>query len=224
MAYTQSPGRSPFPQTGRGISPAMMSGSAMKQTTTTSPKTDIELTVEYEKGKKKMAENRANPNMKKDFEKATGISIDAPTGKATANLPMHTVERAGSFLREYDSKRGVVNEVPWNDMSSTGGEAAEKLAKAVERRNADVTRRQNRNADLYNATGGGTAPDNLSEGQKQSLVKLGKATVVPAAQQKKPPMKQVSKGAFKKTSMTSTSTSPKTGKPAAPKQMKKKSC
>lgn len=41
---------------------------------------------------------------------------------------------------------------------------------------------------------------------------------------KKPPMKQVAKEAFKKTSMTSTSTGTKTGKPAAPKQMKKKSC
>ena len=221
MAFKLPQGRAPFLQTGRDIPSSMMSGSAMKQTTTTSPKTDIELTVEYERGKKKMAEARKDEEKKKGIEGQQGITIDAPTGTATPNLPMHTVERAGSFLREYDSKRGVVNEVPWNDMSSTGGEAAEKLKQAVERRNADVTRRQTKNANLYNVTGGGTAPENLSGEQKQLLVKLGKAKVVPA-QQKKPPMKQVAKGAFKKTSMTSTGT--KTSKPAAPKQMKKKSC
>jgi hypothetical protein len=193
-----------------------MSGSPMYQE---KQGTDIELTVEYEKGKKKMAENRQDPNMKKDYEKQTGISIDAPTGTATPNLPMHTVERAGSFLREYDSKRNVVKEVPWNSMREKGGEAAEKLTKAVEIRNADVKSRQTRNAELYNAMGGGTAPENLNEKQKQSLVGLGKAVVVnaPAKQRMKagakmPPAKQVSKKAFKKPATTSTTTKPKASK------------
>ena len=56
MAYTQSPGRPPFPQTGRGISPAMMSGSAMKQVKTpTKPPTvtDIELNKSYTEGVEK---------------------------------------------------------------------------------------------------------------------------------------------------------------------------
>jgi hypothetical protein len=200
MAFKLPNGRSPFLKTGRDIPPAMMSGSAMKQTASEKPKTDIELTVEYDKGKKKMAENRQNPETKKGYELQTGIGIDAATGTATPNLPMHTVERAGSFLREYDSKRGVVREVPWNSMSETGGEAAEKLTRAVEIRNADVTSRQTRNASLYNAMGGGTAPENLDEGQKKSLVGLGKAVVVnaPAKQRMKagakiPPAKQMKK-------------------------------
>lgn len=231
MAFKQEPGRSPFLKTGRGISPTLMSGSAMYQQ---KQGTDIELTVEYEKGKKKMAENRADPNKKKDYEKMTGISIDAPTGTATPNLPMHKVVRAGSFLREVDSKGGVVNEVPWNSMSSTGGDAAERLTRSVSNRNADVTSRQTRNAKLYNTLGGGTPADKLDEEGKQTLVKLGKATVVPA-QQKKPPMKQMSKEAVKKTKMTSTVTASKASKKTPPakqmskvspaaKQMKKKSC
>jgi hypothetical protein len=235
MAFKLPNGRAPFLQTGRGIPPTLMSGSPMYQE---KQGTDIELTVEYEKGKKKMAENRQNPNMKKDYEKQTGISIDAPTGTATPNLPMHKLVKAGSFLKELDSAGKLVKEVAWNDMSSKGGKAAEELTRAVNNRNADVTRRQTRNADLYNAMGGGTAPENLSEEQKQSLVKLSKATVVnntPAQMKKMSPAKQVSKGTFKKTSTPSTATGPKNTKkgpvakqmskvsPAA-KQMKKKSC
>jgi len=187
MAYKQTPGRGNGMKTGGGIPPTLMSGSAMYQ------KKDIELTVEYDKGKEKMAAARSNPETKAGFEKQQGIKIDAPTGKATANLPMHTVEKAGSFLREYDSKRNVVKEVPWNSMSEKGGKAAEELTRAVAIRNADVTSRQNRNADLYNATGGGTAPDKLSEKQKESLVKLGKAKEVPAQQKKSPAKMKVSK-------------------------------
>jgi hypothetical protein len=183
----------------------MMSGSAMKQVKTptaptapTTPKTDIELTVEYDKGKEKLAAARANPVIKAGFEGQQGIKVDAATGTATPNLPMHKAVRAGSFMREIDSAGKVVQEVPWNDMSEGGGKAARKLTKYVNDRNYNTTQSQTHNADLYNAIGSGTAPDKLSEGQKESLVKLGKATVVPTQQRMKvgaktPPAKQMKK-------------------------------
>lgn len=195
MAFKQEQGRSPFLKTGRGISPTLMSGSAMYQQR---EGTDIELTVEYEKGKKKMAEARSNPETKAGFEGQQGIKVDAPTGKATPNLPMHKVVKSGNFLKHLDSAGKLVKEVKYNEMSSSGGKEAEALTKEVANRNADVTSRQTRNADLYNATGGGTAPDKLSEKQKESLVKLGKAKEVPAQQRMKsagktPPTKQMAK-------------------------------
>lgn len=217
MAFKQTPGRLPFLQTGRGISPALMSGSAMKQTDpkkSATVKKDIELTVEYDKGKEKLAAARSNPKTKAGLEGQQGIKIDTPTGTATPNLPMHKVVRGGSFLKELDSAGKLVKEVPYYDTSSDGGKLAAELTKSVENRNADVTSRQTRNADLYNATGGGTAPDKLSEKQKESLVKLGKAKEVPAQQRmkptaKKPPIKQMAKPTTKKGPI---------------KQMKKKSC
>jgi hypothetical protein len=192
MAFKQTQGRSPFLKTGRGISPTLMGGSAMYQ------KKDIELTVEYDKGKEKMAAARSNPETKAGFEGQQGIKIDTPTGTATPNLPMHKVVRGGSFLKELDSAGKLVKQVPYYDTSSDGGKAAAELTKSVNNRNADVTSRQTRNADLYNATGGGTAPDKLSEKQKESLVKLGKAKEVPAQQRMKstgktPPTKQMAK-------------------------------
>jgi hypothetical protein len=200
MAFKLPQGRAPFLQTGRDIPSSMVSGSAMKQTTTASPQTDIELTVEYDKGKKKLAEARKNEEKKKGIEAAQGITIDAPTGTATPNLPMHKAVRAGSFMREIDSQGNVVQEVPYYDTSPTGGKAAEKLAKYVKDRNFNTTYDQTRNADLYNAMGGGTAPENLNEKQKNSLVGLGKAVVVnaPAKQRMKagakmPPAKQMKK-------------------------------
>jgi hypothetical protein len=192
MAFKQTQGRSPFLKTGRGISPTLMGGSAMYQ------KKDIELTVEYDKGKEKMAAARSNPETKAGFEGQQGIKIDTPTGTATPNLPMHKVVRGGSFLKELDSSGKLVKQVPYYDTSSDGGDAAAALTRSVNIRNADVTSRQTRNADLYNATGGGTAPDKLNEKQKQSLVKLGKAKEVPAQQRmnstgKTPPTKQMAK-------------------------------
>jgi hypothetical protein len=50
------------------------------------------------------------------------------------------------------------------------------------------------------------------------------ATKNPLSSQYKKGPRQVSKGAFKKPTMTTTSSKPKASKPAGPKQMKKKSC
>ena len=151
MAFKQSPGRGNNAKTGYGIP------SPLKQ--------EIELTKEYTKGKEKLAANRAKGST------PGGLSVDKKTAEAKPNLPMHKVIKAGSYVREVDSKGGVVKE---ERADSRGNE---KFYKAVENRNADVTKRQTANASLYNATGGGTSPDKLSHGQKKSLVSLGKAKV-----------------------------------------------
>jgi hypothetical protein len=150
MAYKQKPGRGNYAKTGHGLP------SPFKQM-------EIEVTKKYEVGKKKLAKNRATGNV------PGGMNIDPESGYATPKLPMHKVVESGSFLREVDSAGKIVKEVP----KDTRGN--KDFYKSVEDRNADVTRRQTRGAELYNAFSGGTKPENLSDYQKQTLVSLGKA-------------------------------------------------
>jgi hypothetical protein len=149
MAFKQTPGRGNNPKTGHGIP------SPLKQ--------EVELTDKYEAGKRKLAANREKGSV------PSGMQINKNTGEATPNLPMHKVVKAGSYVREVDTKGNVVRE---ERMDSRGNE---KFYKSVESRNADVTKRQTKNANLYSATSGGTAPSNLSKEQKDMLMTIGKA-------------------------------------------------
>jgi hypothetical protein len=151
--FKQTPGRSSFAKTGHGIP------SPLRQ--------EIELTKEYEKGKNTRAVNRAKGN------NPSGMKVNSVTAEAIPNLPMHTTTISGNYLRQLDSKGGVVREELIN--KSTGNE---QFYKNVENRNADVTNRQTKNANYYNAAGGGTSPNNLSNEQKHSLITTGKAKVV----------------------------------------------
>ena len=150
MAYTQTPGRGNHPKTGHGLP------SPFKQM-------EIEVTKKYEEGKKKLAENRSN-GIGYD-----GLSINNETGEAKPKLPMHSVVKAGSYVRELDSKGGVVRE---ELMDSKGNK---NFYKSVENRNSDVTNRQTRNAEHYNITGGAIKPEKMTDAQKKKLVGLGKA-------------------------------------------------
>jgi hypothetical protein len=151
MAYKQNPGRGNSPKTGSGLPSPLRQDKG------------IELTERYTKGVEKYKENRTKGKT------PSGMKVDAQTGVATPNLPMHKVVKSGTYVRELDSKGKVVRE---EQMDSRGNE---KFYKSVENRNADVAKRQTANASLYNAFGGGTSPDKLSESQKQSLVSTGKA-------------------------------------------------
>jgi hypothetical protein len=153
MAYKQNPGRGNHAKTGHGLP------SPFKQM-------EIEVTKKYEVGKEKLAENRKAGNV------PGGMTIEAESGKATANLPMHKVVESGSNLRELDSAGKVVREIA----KDTRGN--KDFYKSVENRNADVTSRQTKNADFYNMTSGATKPGNLSEEQKKTLVGIGKAKKV----------------------------------------------
>lgn len=158
MAYKQNPGRGNHSKTGHGIP------SPLKQ--------EIELTKKYTVGKKKLEENRMTGST------PGGMKVNKQTGEATANLPMHKVVKAGSYVRELDSAGKVVKE---ERMDSKGNES---FYKNVANRNADVTKRQTANASLYNATSGGTSPDKLSKSQKESLIAIGKAKKAPMQMKK----------------------------------------
>jgi hypothetical protein len=160
MAFKQNPGRGNSPKTGHGLPTPLRQDKG------------IELTEKYTKGKKKYEENRMQGKT------PSGMKVDAASGVATPNLPMHKVVKSGTFVRELDSKGSVVREEP---MDSRGNE---KFYKSVANRNADVTKRQTANASLYNAFGGGTSPDKLSESQKKSLISVGKAKKAPMQMKK----------------------------------------
>ena len=153
MAYKQSP-RGNRAKTGYGLPPAFRQEK---------DKMEIEVTKNYEIGKEKLAKNRETGNV------PGGMTIDPESGKATANLPMHKVVKSGSFLRELDSAGKIVREVAQDTRGN------KDFYKSVEDRNADVTYRQTKNANLYNTLGGGIKPEDLSDSQKQTLVSLGKA-------------------------------------------------
>jgi hypothetical protein len=149
--FKMKPGRGNMPKTGNGLPTPLRQDKG------------IELTEKYTKGVKKYEENRL------EGKTPSGMKVDPVSGFSTPNLPMHKVVKSGNYVREVDSKGNVVKE---EKMDSRGNE---KFYKSVENRNADVTRRQTANASLYNAFGGGTSPDKLSESQKQSLVSTSKA-------------------------------------------------
>jgi hypothetical protein len=160
--FKMKPGRGNMPKTGNGLPTPLRQDHGG----------DIELTERYTKGVKKYEENR------KQGKTPSGMKVDPVSGFSTPNLPMHKVVKSGTFVRELDSKGGVVREEQQDSRGNTSFYAN------VEKRNADVTKRQTANASLYNAFGGGTSPDKLSESQKQSLVSTSKAKKVPAQMRK----------------------------------------
>jgi hypothetical protein len=184
--FKMTPGRGDLPKTGRGINPALMGKSPMKQT-------DIELTKSYDEGKRKAEVARAKPEVKKNVEKTLGVTINAATGETVAKKRENRVIKSGTNYREVNSEGKVVKEVRANPNSSTGGRAAEALKKEVENKNTDTNTRRKSNAELINTIGGGTPADRLDEKGKQTLVNMRKAVVVPSpAKQKvtkKPPTK-----------------------------------
>ena len=149
--FKMKPGRGNMPKTGNGLPSPLRQDKG------------IELTERYTKGVEKYQKNRAQGKT------PSGMKVDAQTGVATPNLPMHKVVKSGTFVRELDSKGGVVREEQQDSRGNTSFYAN------VEKRNKEVTSRQTANANLYNAFGGGTSPDKLSESQKQSLVSTSKA-------------------------------------------------
>jgi hypothetical protein len=166
MAYTQSPGRGNNSKTGHGIP--------------TPFRQEIELTKEYEKGKKKQATQREKGAVD------SGLNVDKASGYATAKSYEKTYEapsKENAFTaRIKDSKGNVVKEAKAERISGnvnpSGGKYVEALKKEYEKSKSSTESMRSKNKEQYNATGGGTKPDNLSEGQKNTLVKLKKANKV----------------------------------------------
>lgn len=170
MAYTQSPGRGNNSKTGHGIP--------------TPFRQEIELTKEYSKGTKSMSKARKSGT--KGLSDIEGINVDVVSRKAAAKSYEKTYEmpsKENAFTaRIKDSKGNVVKEAKSErvagNVNPSGGKGVEVLKKEYEKSKSSTESMRSKNKEQYNATGGGTKPDNLSEGQKNTLVKLKRAKKV----------------------------------------------
>jgi hypothetical protein len=154
MAYKQTPGRGNNPKTGNGLP------SPFKQE-------DIELTKKYSKGKKTLATQREKGNID------SGLNVDKASGFATAKpyeKSFVTNKITGGASVIGGDKKTIATATSYGQ-----GSEVKKLRKAFVSDSTSTMNRRNRNAELYNATSGGTSPDKLSAGQKTSLITIGKA-------------------------------------------------
>jgi hypothetical protein len=153
MAYKQTPGRGNAPKTGNGIP------SPLKQ--------EIELTKKYEVGKKKLAENRAKGNT------PDGLNINVRSGMATAKPYekkfVENKKTGGASIIGGDNKT-VATATRYG-----GGREVNELRKAYVKDSTQTMHARKSRAEFYNATSGGTSPDNLNTRQKKALVEIGKA-------------------------------------------------
>ena len=161
--FKMTPGRGNMPKTGRGIPPTLMCGSPMKQDG------EIELTAKYDAGKKKLAEARGKSDVKAEIEKTQGMSINAETGKASVKDYEKKMVDMPDRIRVVDSKGGVVSEAMKNQPK-----LVEKVKSEYNKLKTSTETSRTANASQYNATSGATKPENLSNKQKETLVKLGK--------------------------------------------------
>lgn len=162
--FKMKPGRGNMPKTGRGIPPTLMSCSPMKQ------EGEIELTRKYDEGKNKIAEARTNKETKSNIESKQGINVDTKTGGATAKGYEKKLVDMADRVRVVGGKGEVLSEAMKNQPKMV-----EKLKSGYEKAKAYTEGTRASNASQYNATSGATKPENLSDKQKETLVKLGKA-------------------------------------------------
>ena len=155
MAYKQNPGRGNSPKTGNGLP------SPLKQDN------GIELTGKYTKGVKTLKKKR------EEGKTDTGLNIDTQSGFATAK----PYEK--KFVTNKDTKGASImsgdNKTTATASSYGQGREVENLRKKFVSDSTSTMNRRHRSAELYNATSGGTKPDNLSGRQIASLVTIGKA-------------------------------------------------
>lgn len=179
MAYKQSPGRQMMPKTGRGLSPALMCGSPMKQ--------EFDLTLAYEKGKKKLQNQIGQVGTVEAFKK-DGVIIDPKTNVAKA-APYEKRFLGGDA--ESDNKKvptgkstnarivgGDGQLVKEANKNSLNGKilSNEKLYREYQRDSSNTMSSRNSNARLYNLSGGGKAPEKWDANDLKTMRNLGKAT------------------------------------------------
>jgi hypothetical protein len=166
MGYSQKPGRSPMLKTGRGLSPALMSCSPMKQG-------DIELTKEYSTGVRKKAVARGRSGSESLKNNSQGIVIDAASGMATAKPYekkfVKNEKTGGASIIGGDNKTV-------STASSYGkGREVEKLRQKYVSDSTSTMNNRNRNVEQYNITSGAKSTNIANDKEKKLLVKLGQA-------------------------------------------------
>ena len=166
MAYKQSPGRQAMPKTGRGLSPALMCGSPMKQTVTAQGAASRARVLAGEK--KRMQSTNDNividpitgvataapyPNKFLGGE-AESSNQKAPTGKRTNAMVVNT--KTGKKVKEANRGKGFSNE---------------KLYQGFKSDSTNVMNANNRAARFYNVqTGRAQAtPEELASGQARTF-------------------------------------------------------
>lgn len=167
MAYKQTPGRGDYSKTGHGLP------SPFKQV-------DPELTKKYEEGRKLLEAQR------KKNSTPSGMDVDKTTGTAVATGYEKVFEEpnaANAFTaRIKDSKGKQIGMAKADSVGGNlvpgGGKAVEELRRKYEKEKAFTESTRAKNVEQYNATGGGTSPDKLSENQKKTLITLGKMNKV----------------------------------------------
>ena len=153
--FKMKPGRGNMPKTGNGLPSPLRQDKG------------IELTERYTKGVKKYKEQRNKGNVD------SSLNVDATTGFATAKpyekkFVPNKVTKGASII-------GGDNKAVATATSYGQGREVENLRKRFVSDSTNTMKDRTRKADLYNAFGGGTSPDKLSESQKKSLVSTSKA-------------------------------------------------
>jgi len=179
MAYKQSPGRQMMPKTGRGIPPVLMSGSPMKQ--------EFDLTLAYEKGKKKLQSQIGQAGTAEAFKK-DGIIIDPKTNVAKAapyekrflggdaesdNKKVPTGKSTNARIVGGDGR--LIKEANKNSLKGKIL-SNEKLYQEYKRDSLNTMSSRNSSTRLYNLSGGGKAPEKWDAKDIETMRNLGKAT------------------------------------------------
>lgn len=154
MAYTQKPGRGNNAKTGHGIPSPLM-------------QTDIELTSKYDKGKEILKKRR------QEGSAPSGLNVDSKTAVATPKgyeKKLVTQPSGDTFIVDGSGK--TIKSAKANKFNSKDVDA---LKKEYEKEKSSTSKYRKSNSEFYNANSGGTSSNSLSEGQKRSLMSIGKA-------------------------------------------------
>jgi hypothetical protein len=196
--FKMTPGRGNMPKTGRGISPTLMSKSPMYQTG------DVEKTgYGMMKEKESRAKVKADPAGYAKRDKEAGMTRNFATNELKPNAyeKKYLPGGEGQNDRIIDGAGKVIAE-----SKGTHPNARKKLKAEYDRAKLITDTQRSNKTEVLNAFGGGTPTEKLSEKQKQALINATRAKV------SETPAKQMSKGAFKKPAMTSTTAKPKASK------------
>jgi len=160
MAYKQSPGRQAMPKTGRGLSPTLMCGSPMKQTS------EPDLTREGSESRKKVqagAKSRA-ASAKTDPQ---GIKVDPKSGTATAKPYEKKYVKGGKMeLDRIVDGSGKVIRTASNKKGRDTGNA--ELRKEFVRDSTNNANMRSTNARSYNIQAGKASPTAKEARSRQS--------------------------------------------------------
>jgi len=224
MAYKQTPGRGNGKKTGAGISPMLMSGSAMYQIG------DVEYTGQ---GRMKVKETQArikkDPKKTAEYDSNMGLTRNPATNELSGKpYEKKYIPGQNELVRDkiVDGAGKLVSE------SGKGPAAKREFKKQYDRLKSITESQRKDSSEGLNAFQGNTKPENLNERQKKSMINSTRAKLIetPAKQMSKlksskSPAKQVSKMPAEKASkdkgLTNTGLSPRVKREKAAETMER---